>query len=600
MYLSRFDFLSSPITLYYNGGLEHTSIPSVFMSLIGYAASIIIGLMLSIDFFKRKNPTVFYFNRYVEDSGIYPLNSQMVFSYFQMVNTSDNTPRAIDFTALRVIGTELSIQTYLERSNITRDDHWIYDQCDNGTDIEGLQYLYDYSTFNQSYCIKKYYKADEKKYYKVGDDKFRWPHTDHGTSHPNKTFYGIVFENCKNDEVQKEINGGKPCKSISEIKKYVDKNYVRFYMIDHYPDVYNYKKPFTKYFYNIDTTLASGSYTYNHINFNPSKIITNNGLFFDNEVVEQAYMFDQNAQQNGLLSENYEDGVYYSYLAYYFWLKNTMFIYNRTYKRVQDVLAEIEAMMDVIIFAATIVNYFISDYVTLNDTIHVLFSLKSKKVNQSQINRVLQSRKRTMFQNNAPPRRNNAQFNYYYGSSKNNEENSERVGMDPNHQRLGNNKPSRRGENISYQRAPDRTSNNQLLRNKGNQANSGVTYVRGNNQIRDKNTMPMDVDVYKNPKTVQIKEEKGGKEEKDDNENVVPDFDPFKEKKLSISEFLVSYVFFCKKNENIEAYENFRMKIISEENLIQNYLDIHTLTKSAKNEINNFGGLGDADGKINQ
>ena len=575
--LSRFDWLTPPITLYYNGILEHTSIASVIMSLIGYLSSVVIGLYLSIDFFKRKNPTVFYFNRYVEDSGIYPLNSEMVFSNFQIDDTSGH-PFAFDSTYLRVIGTEQSIQQYAADDDTTLHDHWIYDLCDNGTDIKGIEYLYDYTTFNQSYCIKKYYKKDEDKYYKVGDANFRWPHTDHGTSHPNKTFYGLIFENCKDDRVLEEISGGsgKRCKSVEEIKEYVKGNYVRFYMIDHYPDVYNYKEPFSKYFYNIDTTLSAESYTVNHINFNPAKIVTNNGYFFDNTITEQAYMFDQNAQENGEI-KTYNG----AYLAFYFWLKNSMFIYDRTYKRVQDVLAEIEAMIDVVIFIATIINNFISEYITLNDTAHVLFSLQSKKVNQSQINRVLQTRKRTIFEN-APPRRNNMPYNYYNGSSKNNEENSERVGMESNHQRLGNSRPSRRGEQVAYQRVPNRPSNNQLVQNQSRQGNSGVTYVRGNSQMtRDRKTADESIDVYKNKNAVVAKNEKVSNLENGEDDNVIPGFDPFKETKLSLSEFTLNYLFFCRKKENtIESYENFRMKIISEENLIQNYLDIHSLNKA--------------------
>ena len=57
--LSRFDWLTPPITLYYNEGLQHSSIASVIISIIGYLSSVIIGLYLSVDFFKRKNPTVF-------------------------------------------------------------------------------------------------------------------------------------------------------------------------------------------------------------------------------------------------------------------------------------------------------------------------------------------------------------------------------------------------------------------------------------------------------------------------------------------------------------------------------------------------------------
>ena len=415
MFITKLDWLTPPVTLYYRGELQHSSIASSVISILGYASAITIGLILSIDFFKRSSPTVFAFNKYIEDSGVYPLNSSSLFSYFQLIDTKYALPRELDFTYIRVIGTELSIQTYLERKNTSGDDHWIYGLCNNDSDIKGIEDLYDYPSFNQSYCIKKYYKKNDNKYYRIGDENFRWPEATRGTTHPNKTFYGLVFENCKEDGLWSEITGGKKCKTMAEIHDYLNKHYVRFYMIDHYPDIYNYSTPFKKYFYNIDNTLASGSYTYNHINFNPANTITHNGLFFDNTVDDVAYIFDQNAQ---------ETGEYHgAYIAFYFWLKNKIIIYERTYKRLQDVLAEIDGMVDFIIFIATIINNFISEYITLNDTVHVLFTLRSKNVNRTAIKRILQTKRRTMFIKDCPPRRNNEAYNnnnnYYYNSNKN-------------------------------------------------------------------------------------------------------------------------------------------------------------------------------------
>ena len=575
--LGRFDWLTDPVTLYYNGGLQHTSIASVVTSLIGYLTAVVIGLYLSVDFFKRKNPTVFYFNRYVEDSGTYPFNSDSIFHNFRFVTTTNTRDEEIDFTYIRIIGTQASVQLYLDGNYTPSDhEHWIYGLCENGTDIKGIENLYDYNIFHLSYCIKKYYNVDEDKYYTTSDNKFKYPTTTHGTSHPNKTFYGLVFENCKEDKIGKEMIGDKKCKTQTEIDAYMKSHYLRFYMIDHYPDVYNYKTPFKKYLYNIDTTLSdsTGTYTYNHINFNPAKINSNIGYFFDENVEEQAYMFDQNSQENG-----YYDGAY---VAFYFWLKNQMAIYDRTYKRIQDVLAEVEAMIDLVIFIATIINNYISEYVTLRDTIHVLFTLKSKKINRSQITRILQTKKRTMFEKNNPPRRNNEAYNNYYYNSNKNDENSDRLGMNNNtnnnnQQRIGNYRPNRK-EQILYQRNIENKNNYNNKFNNKNSGYSGYSNIKGK-ILRDKNN-PMDVDIYNKVKIETPKEEE--KVNKADNvEEIISGFDTFKETKLSLSEFAYNYFFFCKKKENsIDTYENFRMKIISEENLIQNYLDIYSLNKS--------------------
>ena len=574
MFLTKFDWLTPPITLYYKGDLQHSSITSSILSILSYCSSIFIGLYLSLDFFKKLSPTVFCFNRYVEDSGVFPLNSSSLFSYFQLIDTKYALPRELDFTYIRIIGTELSIQTYLERKNTSGDDHWIYGLCNNDSDIKGIEHLYNYPDFNQSYCIKKYYKKNDNKYYGIGDENFRWPEATRGTSHPNKTFYGLVFENCKEDEVWYEITGGKKCKSETEIHEYINKHYVRFFMIDHYPDVYNYETPFKKYFYNIDNTLSSGSYTYNHINFNPASIVTHNGLFFDNTVQDEGYIFDQNAQETG--------EFHGAYCSFYFWLKNKYFIYERTYKRLQDVLAEIQGMNDFIIFIATIINNFISEYVTLKDTVHVLFTLRSKNVNKTEIKRILQSNRRTMFLKDCPPRRNiNAPFNYFFNPYKI-DENSDKLRINSNNQKIGFFRANKK-RHVSYKRANLNYNKFNALENS---SNLGTSNVRGkSSMMKDKSSSMMDVDIFNNIKKRKTtkNEEKISKAENVEEENIMPNFDLFKETKLSFLEFILSYISFCKKKGNsIEVYENFRMKIISEENLIQNYLDIRTLNKSIK------------------
>ena len=572
MFLSKLDWLTPPITLYFNGELQHSSIFSSIISILGYLSSIIMGLYLSIDFFKRKNPTVFCFNRFIEDAGIFPLNSEGVYNHFQLLDTSNALPREIDLTYIRVIGTEVSIQRYLEKKNTSDDDHWIYDLCNNDSDIEGVKSIYNATDFNKSYCIKKYYNKEHDKYYSTEDENFRWPYANHGTSNPNKTFYGIVFEGCREDEVWQKINGGKKCKTEKEIHEYIVKHYVRFFMTDYYPDVYNYKKPLNKYLYNIDTTLSSGSYTINHINFNPVNVVSNNGFFFDNSVRDSAYVFDQNAV---------ETGEYYgAYLGFYFWLKNKILIYERTYKRFQDVLAEIDGMIDFIIFLATIINNFISEYITLKDTSHVLFTLRSKCINRSEIKRIIGTNRRTMFLHNSPPRKINT-FNSFYYSNKN-EENSEKININTNIKKKSSFKPTSKKQ-VLYKRVAGKKRKLTFL---GNSRNSGISNNKGNSTLfKDKSSAPGDVDIYSNIDKRQISKEieKEAKIDNVANENIMPSFDPFKETKLSFFEFAYNYIFFCKKKDNsIEAYENFRMKIISEENMIQNYLDIHTLSKSVR------------------
>ena len=61
----------------------------------------------------------------------------------------------------------------------------------------------------------------------------------------------------------------------------------------------SYRDAYKVDLYDIDNGLSDGSCTINHLNFNPSTIITHNGLFFDNTKEDIAYIFDQNEKGSG-------------------------------------------------------------------------------------------------------------------------------------------------------------------------------------------------------------------------------------------------------------------------------------------------------------
>ena len=84
------------------------------------------------------------------------------------------------------------------------------------------------------------------------------------------------------------------CKSSEEIDEVFSKISLRYQIIDHYADMLNYEKPFTKYFYEITSAVTNGIYIINHLNFNHANMLTHNGFFFDNQVVEHSYFFTQN------------------------------------------------------------------------------------------------------------------------------------------------------------------------------------------------------------------------------------------------------------------------------------------------------------------
>ena len=148
-----------------------------------------------MEIIKKKNPKSSSYYTFIEDSGIFPLNASSLFHYIEITykeNGLNNT--GIDFSLFRIIGLEDYFQKYLNDNNLSNYNHWLYGKCNEIIDIEGLDNLIHFDSYERSACIIKYYNKEEQKYYNIGDPKFRWPIIAHGTYNKNAKFYKIIVE----------------------------------------------------------------------------------------------------------------------------------------------------------------------------------------------------------------------------------------------------------------------------------------------------------------------------------------------------------------------------------------------------------------------
>ena len=206
-------------------------------------------------------------------------------------------------------------------------------------------------------------------YYETGDKNFRWPCADKGYSHPDRTFYGVILEKCKNNTARKRAGFG-VCRNPKEIDNYISSSSIIIQLIDFYADVLNYKVPFTKYFYALTNGLFKDSLTVNHLNFNPGKIKTHNGIFFDNIVMENAHFFVQNEK----VTMNPQDSG--MIVGWYFWMLNTMEYYERNYRRLQDILGVIGCINSIIKLLANTINFVVSYYIIIFDSKELMTNKK--------------------------------------------------------------------------------------------------------------------------------------------------------------------------------------------------------------------------------
>lgn len=544
MFVKKFDFLSPKITLYYKGSSSHSSILSGILSIISVIAIFSLSIYFSLDLIERKNPDTYYLNRFVEDAGEFPINASSLFHYISIGNSGYDDNEFFDFNSFRIIGFNTYFHYYIENRNLENFDHWIYGLCNDEKDIKDINYLLNNKEYKHCACIRKYYSSSDKKYYNTSDKNFLWPIISKGTYNPNVSFYQVIVDKCNNDSLKLILGENYYCKNDSEIDQYFSGSQgFHFYFIDQYIDISNYKEPNKKFFYRIENLLSKESYTVNHLNFNPSSIKTHNGLIFDNIKEEFSYVYERN------------DPYVYSvdssniYMAYCFWLKNRLLSYERIYKRIQDIISIIGGVSEFMTFVSIFLNYLYSKFIVLWDTEKLLFSYiedyekKQKDENNNNLN-----------SNNNLIKLQDKQINFESTKSLA----SARLNINRN--KFSNN--SQNNQNII------KRNNNKALYFM-NENNSKEIIINQNNN----NKLEINNDFHNEKEMNALKEEKNL-----ENKN--------KSIKLNIHKLdfnfydYMYYILKCGKNNvDLNIYNNFRTKIISEEGLIKNYLNIYFLVK---------------------
>jgi len=449
-----------------------------------------------------------------------------------MSEDSDNpTDKGVNFENFRILGFDIYYHDVYLNGSINNFDHWLYGYCNNGSDIDGINNLINHQYFEKSACIRKYFSYKDQKYYDTGDINFKWPEMAHGTFNKNKSYYSVILERCREDTINLVLGKGHHCKNDTEMDEILSHHgVVHFNFIDNYIDALNYSYPVTKYFYRVENSLDKDHYTINHLNFNPSLIKTNYGLFWDKYSQETSYSYERND------AFTYELGEEKIYMGYYLWLNNKLFYSERIYQRVQDVISNIGGIFQAIFLAASLINSLYNKYIVLIDTEKLLSSSIEKEEDHKPKNPKFDKAKKVL---------------------------------------------KNKTRNI------DEDKSNNTLKNineKNNLYNSKSNKLINSNKEKDNlksNYYNFQTD-YKNINNKYKKEEnKIDKDKNNDNNNNKTE--NYKEKNF--------WSFFCykiskgKKNNSFRIYDSFRTKIISEEHLIRNYLNIYNLLKVTKKKL---------------
>ena len=529
MFLKKLDYVSPPITFYHKNYLAHSSILSGILSIISFLLILMISGYFSIGIIHRKDPSVFNFKRIIEDAGTFPVNASSFFHFISLrTETQEFTNGGMDFRSFRIIGLDVHYSNYLNNKNLSNFDFWLYGYCNNESDTKGISHLINFDFFQKSACIRKYFSSADQKYYDTDQPKFRWPVEAHGTSSPNNKYYNIVLERCEEDTINQILGEGIHCRTDNETRVILSTNAaLRMYLIDHYIDVLNYKSPSTKFFVTIENNLKEGIYPINHLNFNPSFIKTNKGLVFDEIIENSTYSYERNDVFT------FDDATNKIYTIYCFWLGNRIDYYERTYKRLQDIISNIGGFYQFIVFSAVFLNRFYNSFVILFDTENLLnSSISNEKYHLLKKGKI-----------NFPKKFEEKNNKKYHKSSDN-----------------------KINDKISNELSFNKILNNSTIKDKVKSNNDFSTVDIENFTISQKITLPLKKNnISKRDSVI---------------ENITKTFDNF-------WKFILFKLSIGKKKKAFEFYHKFRVKLLSEEHLIRNHLNIYMLLRLNKNKMSN-------------
>jgi len=529
MFLKKIDYVSPPITFYHKNYLAHTSILSGMISIFSFILILMISSYFTMKIIKRKDPSVFNFKRITKDAGIFPVNASSFFHFISLkTDTQEFKNGGMDFRSFRIIGLDVHYSEYQNNKNLSNFDFWLYGYCNDKSDTKGISHLIDFDFFKNSACIRKYFSFADQKYYNTDDPKFRWPVLAHGTSSPNNIYYNMIFERCKEDTINQILGEGIHCKTDKETRDLLSINAaLRMYLIDHYIDVLNYKSPITKFIVTVENNIKEGIYPINNLNFNPLFIKTNKGLVLNDIIENSTYSYER----NDVFS--YDDATNKIYTIYCLWLGNRVDYYERTYKRVQDAISNIGGFYQFIVFSAVFINRFYNSFIILFDTENLLNSSISNEkdhlLNKGKIN--------------YPKKKEETNNKQYHKSSIN--------------------KINDKG--ISAERSFNKILNHSNIKDKV-KSNNDSSIVDIENFNRNQNiTLPLKTNITKKESVI---------------ENISKNFSNF-------WQFILFKLSIGKKKKVFEIYHKFRVKLLSEEHLIRNHLNIYILLKLHKHKMSN-------------
>ena len=364
MSLSKIDYISPKITLFYYGNRRHSSklggILTFLMALL--SASYVFYLVYNIISHKITN-FMFYKTYLVDVDQFYFNDTTGIFHYFQLYNLKTKEYGEYNSRYIRKFMSRL-YNTYINKhENLSDNEHWVYDNCRDNKENKNLaKGLINNKSFKNGACLRYYYNNIEHMYYPIEDIKnFKYPYVIHGSSNQNNLLLETIIEKCENSSIITTILGD--CGSQKDIDDYYEQyKGINLQLLSKRVDTDNYQNPIYQYMHSISDSLDYNTVPVININLMPYFIEISNGIVFPRTNKNITCSIEYNRKENWDIYQNTKIVGIFDY-----WLQNSAQVIKGGYSTIYDILPSIGGIIQLIYYIFYVINYLYNKYIIIQD-----------------------------------------------------------------------------------------------------------------------------------------------------------------------------------------------------------------------------------------
>ena len=154
MILQKIDFLSPPVSLYFNEKRTHISKISGIIVIIMIICCLSYCIIILYNILNHLNVVSLIYKKFEWEAGYYEMNTTLLFHFFQIFS-SENGGFFDKYNSKYIRIYSTYVYNNIEQSQLHNYDHWVFEQCREGIDNKDInkELSQNIVNFTNSACI---------------------------------------------------------------------------------------------------------------------------------------------------------------------------------------------------------------------------------------------------------------------------------------------------------------------------------------------------------------------------------------------------------------------------------------------------------------